>query len=220
MIDYTTARRAMVDSQIHPMGVVHERLLEAFLSTPRERFVPPAMQGYAYLDEDIQIMPKRSLMDPATLARLLQAADITPAERVLDIGCASGYSTAVLSALVQSIVAVEEDAALLSMAEGAWNSLGLSDIMPHQGPFDQGCPTHGPYDLIVVNGAVATIPPPWIDQLHIDGRLVVVMQGADEKIGRAVLVHKGPHGVLSDRVLFNASVPYLPGFEPKLGFVF
>jgi protein-L-isoaspartate(D-aspartate) O-methyltransferase len=220
MTDYSTARRAMVDSQIHPLGVVNERLLEVFLSTPRERFVPPAMQGYAYSDEDIWITPKRSLMDPSTLARLLQAAELAFEERVLDIGCASGYSTAILSPLVHSIVAVEEDASLLSAAEAAWRNLGLSDITPHQGPFDHGCPPHGLYDLILVNGAVATIPPSWIEQLHIDGRLLVVVQGLDEKIGRAIIVHKGPHGILSDRVLFNASVPYLPGLEPRPGFVF
>jgi protein-L-isoaspartate(D-aspartate) O-methyltransferase len=220
MQDFTTARHAMVDSQIHTMGVVSEDILNAYRTVRREEFVPESRRGIAYCDEDMPVAQGRCLMEPVTHARLVQAAQPLTSETVLDIGGATGYSAAILSGLSRQVVALESDASLLAMAEAAWKKIGCLNIMPHQGGGAQGCAAHGPYNVIFINGSMAEIPPALIDQLAVGGRLLAVLRGAGDRIGRAVLVTKSVTGVTSERILFDAAVPYLPGHEPRNGFVF
>lgn len=220
MTDFTAARNAMVDSQIHTMGVVSEDILNAYRSVRREDFVPESRRGVAYNDEDMPIAHGRCLMEPVTHARLIQAALPTQADTVLDIGGATGYSAAILSGLTSRVVAVDTDASLLAAAEASWKALGCNNIIPHQGAFAEGCAAHAPYNLILLNGSVADIPRALIDQIAPGGRLLGVIRKANDRIGRAVLVTKSSAGVVSERVLFDAAVPYLPGHEPRNGFVF
>lgn len=220
MPDYKAARVNMVDSQIHPMGVVSEAVLDAFRTIPREEFVAQDKRGVAYGDEDMPIGAGRCLMEPVTHARLLQAATLIGCDSVLDVGCGSGYSAAILSKLASKIVAVEPDAGLLAHAEKAWRATGCSGIIPHQGPFADGCATHAPYSLIIINAAVAEIPEVLADQLAPGGRLLAVLRRGGDKIGRAVLVLKSEDGKVGQRVLFDAAVPWFPGHEPEKTFVF
>lgn len=220
MTDFTAARNAMVDSQIHTMGVVNEEILNAYRSVRREEFVPESRRGIAYSDEDMPIAHGRCLMEPVTHARLIQAALPLASDTVLDIGGATGYSAAILSGLTSRVVAVDADAALLAVAQATWKKLGCNNIIPHQGPFGEGCAAHAPYSLILLNGSVAGIPQVLIDQLASGGRLLGVVRGANDRIGRAVLVTKNSAGMASERILFDAAVPYLPGHEPRNGFVF
>ena len=220
MTNFTAARIHMVDSQSHTMGVVTESILNAYRTIPREEFVPEGRKGVAYCDEDMPIGAGRCLMEPVTHARLMQAANPAVTDTVLDIGGASGYSPAILSKIAGRVVALEQDASLLAHAESSWAKLGKTNIIPHQGPFAEGEAEYGPYDLIFVNGSVCELPQSWLDQLAVNGKLVVVIRKADDKIGRAMLYMKSQHGTISDRVLFDAAVPYLPGFEPRRAFVF
>lgn len=220
MTDFTAARNAMVDSQIHTMGVTGEDILNAYRTVHREEFVPEGRRGVAYNDEDMPVAHGRCLMEPVTHARLLQAALPVAWDVVLDVGGATGYSAAILSGLVSRIVAVEPDAALLAVAEATWKKLHCANIVPHQGPFAAGCAAHAPYGLIVVNGSVAEIPAGLVEQLAPGGRLVCIVRKADDRIGRALIVTKSASGAISDRILFDAAVPYLPGHEPRNGFVF
>lgn len=220
MTNQQAARTNMVDSQIHTMGVVNEAILNAFRTVPRELFVPEGQRGIAYSDEDMPIGAGRCLMEPVTHARLLQAAVPVPADAVLDIGGATGYSAAVLSGIVSRVVAADENEIFLEAASKNWAGLGLANIMSHAGPFAQGCASHGPYSLIVLNGSVCSIPEALIHQIAPKGRLVGIVKGVNDKIGRAVLIQKSSDGVLSERILFDAAVPYLPGLEPRKEFVF
>lgn len=220
MTNYAAARTHMVDSQIHTMGVVSDAVLEAFRTVPREQFVPTEKMGIAYTDEDLSIGPGRYLLEPVTQARMMQAALPTPSDTVLDIGGATGYSAALFAHIAGSVVAVDDNAGFLAHAEKEWIQQGLTNIVPHLGPLAEGCPTHAPYSLIFVGGSVAAIPESLLALLAPEGRLVTVVKGRDGKIGRAVLVQKSASGALSERVLFDAAVPYLPGFEPKAEFVF
>jgi protein-L-isoaspartate(D-aspartate) O-methyltransferase len=220
MTQSAAARINMVDSQIHTMGVVNDDILEAFRNVPREEFVPSAWKATAYNDEDIRLAPGRYLMEPVTHARLLQSALPTKEDNVLDIGCATGYSSAILSRLCRKIVAVEQDASLLAQAEQSWSALKCENIQPHQGPLAYGFDEGGPYDLILVNASVCTVPAPLFDQLACGGRLLAVLRVPEERIGRAMIFQKTQSGVIGERVLFDASVPYLPGFEPPKQFVF
>lgn len=220
MTDFTAARNAMVDSQIHTMGVTSEEILNAYRTVRREEFVPEGRRGIAYSDEDMPVAHGRCLMEPVTHARLVQAALPKPSDTVLDVGGATGYSAAILSGLVSRIVAAEPDAALLAIAEASWKKLGCNNIVPHQGAFTAGCAAHGPYSMIVINGSVAGIAEALLEQLAPGGRLVAVVRKADDRIGRAVLVTKSATGAVGERILFDAAVPYLPGQEPRNGFVF
>lgn len=220
MTDFTAARNAMVDSQIHTMGVVSEDILNAYRAVRREEFVPENRRGVAYNDEDMPIARGRSLMEPVTHARLVQAALPLASDTVLDVGGATGYSAAIFSGLTARVVAVDTDAALLAAAEAAWKKLGCNNVIPHQGPFAEGGAAHAPYSLVFINGSVAEIPGALIEQMAPGGRLLGVIRKENERIGRAVLVTKSSTGLVSERILFDAAVPYLPGHEPRNGFVF
>jgi protein-L-isoaspartate(D-aspartate) O-methyltransferase len=220
MSNYAAARIHMVDSQIHTMGVTSESVLDSFREVPREQFVPTDRMGIAYNDEDLAIGPGRFLIDPVTPARIMQAVLPQATDTVLDVGGATGYSAALFARIVKRVVALDDNAAFLGHAEKEWAAQGLSNVMAQVGPFAEGCATFAPYSLIFINGSVAKIPQNLIDQLAPEGRLVAVVKGRQDKIGRAVLVIKSNSGAVSERILFDAAVPYLPGFEPKAEFVF
>jgi protein-L-isoaspartate(D-aspartate) O-methyltransferase len=220
MTNFTTARINMVDSQIHTMGVVGDAILDAYRLVPREEFVPEARKGIAYCDEDMPIGEGRFLMEPVTHARLMQAVNPVAGDTVLDVGGATGYSAAILSRLCARVVAVEEEAHFLARAEQSWGRLGRTNIMPHQGAFAAGNAEQAPYSLIFVNGSMGAVPEALLAQLAPHGRLVCVLRNKAERIGRAMLFVKSAGGAVSERVLFDAAVPYLPGLEPRNEFVF
>src|SRR5690349_1619022 len=132
MTDFAAARRMMVDGQVRPNDVQDLRIIAAMLEIPRERFVSASNAPFAYADVDLPVGPDsrstRALLKPMVLAKMAQAAGVRASDRVLDVGCATGYSSAVLARLAQSVVALEEDSALAKMAEGALTDLGASNV--------------------------------------------------------------------------------------------
>ncbi len=214
------ARKNMVDSQIHTAGVISEPLLEAFRTVPREMFVPEQLRGVAYIDEDLPLGDGRYLMEPSVLARMLQAADLRPQDVVLNIGDDTGYSSAVLSLLVETVITVESQAALLDPARRCWAEFSYCNIAVIDGDLTEGCPEHAPYSLIFMKGAVAEIPDIFLAQLSLHGRLVAILRPAGAKIGTAVIVERVGEGKYSTRKLFDAATPYIPGFEPRPEFSF
>ena len=219
---YDTARANMVENQVRPNRVTDVRVLAAMAAIPRERFVPEKFAGIAYVDEDIAVGDGRYLMEPMVLGRLLQAAAISPTDVVLDIGCATGYSTAVLARLADTVVAVESDTELAEIAIALMTELDADNTAVVTGEHVEGYAKQAPYDVIVVEGAVDEVPRALSDQLVEGGRLVAVVTGSDEganRVGRATLLRR-EQGALSSRVLFDAAVPPLPGFAVDRGFVF
>ena len=217
-MDFAAARANMVDCQLRTNKVKDGRLLHAFETLPRELFLPESQRSVAYVDEDLPLAPGRYLIEPMVLARLLQAADITTDDLVLEIGGASGYASAVLSQLGATIVSLESDTALVAAAAQAHGEVGIDNVLLVEGPLERGYGKQAPYNVIVVNGAVSEIPQAITDQLADGGRLVTVVR-AGAGTGQAVLVQR--HGAnISGRVLFDASTPLLPEFERTPGFVF
>lgn len=217
---YDMAREAMINSQIHPMGVVLEPLLEAFSIVPRESFVPENKKGICYCDEDIEIGKRRYLMEPSVLARLIQEAKPQSHHVALTIGSGAGYSAAILSHLVSTVVALESDDELLAQAQQAWDGLECSNIASLSGDVANGAPDHAPFDLIIFNGAVCSVPNDIKAQLNIGGRLLAIIKPANQPIAKATLVERIDEDSFSDRVLFDAGTPYLTEFMPKKEFVF
>lgn len=219
-MDYAAARFNMVENQIRTNRVRDPQVLQAMQMVPRELFVPKQMRGIAYVDEDVDLGNGRCLMEPLVLARMLQLAEVRPQDIALVIGCATGYTAAVLSRMVTTVVAVESDADLATRAAGLLAEQGIDNVAVVTGPLKDGYPTQAPYDLIVIDGGVQDIPQALCNQLGDDGRLVAVqMDGAPGVMGRGLLVSRVGGG-FSRRVGFDAATPILPGFTKASGFIF
>jgi protein-L-isoaspartate(D-aspartate) O-methyltransferase len=217
MIDFAAARRMMVDGQVRTADVTDLRLLAALQNVPRERFVPPALTGLAYLDLDVAANESgsRRLLKPMVLAKLMQAAEIGATDRVLDVGCATGYSSAVLSDLAHEVFALEEDSSLARRAMEALR--GLRHVTVVTGDLIAGWPAAAPYDAIVLNGAVETTPHTLCRQLKEGGRLVCVL--GTGPTGKATLYRRGGEEI-GGRPIFDANAPLLPGFAKPRAFTF
>lgn len=217
MTDFTAARTKMVDNQIRTTDVTSHSILSAFLSVPREEFVDENRKALAYIDTDIEVSSGRYVMEPSPLAKLLQLAEITKEDTVLEVGCATGYATAILSNLAKSVVALESNTELKDKASSNLNRLGFTNASVVSGDLTKGHVAKAPYDVIFVNGAVEEVPAALVDQLKNGGRMVVVVGSGNASRAR-VYVRDG-HAV-SDRPAFNTAVKSLPGFARKPEFVF
>ncbi len=208
----------MVESQIRTNKVTDQRVIAAFEAVPRELFVDEAKRGFAYIDEDLEVVAGRYLMEPMVLARLLQAAGLQPGDIALDIGCATGYSTAILSHLAETVVGVESNRQLMDQANRTLNALDVDNAVVVEGALDAGYQKQAPYNVIVFQGAVSAVPDMVKRQLSDGGRLVAVV--CDEAgIGRGTLIQRSGDS-FSPRILFDAATPLLPGFAREVGFVF
>lgn len=223
MIDFATARRMMVDGQVRPNDVTDLRIIAAMLEVPRERFLPAPKTALAYLDLDIPILeapdgrPRRRLLKPMLLAKMIQAAEIRDDDSVLDVGCATGYSCAVISSLARTVVALEEDATLALAAKENLYALGITTVSVETGPLTAGYPARAPFDVILLEGASEIEPQSLFPQLRDGGRLVCVRGGAAG--GKAVLYRRAG-GDVSGWPIFDATASVLPGFAAAPAFVF
>ena len=218
MIDFGAARLTMVDSQLRPNKVTDRAVLDAFLTVPRERFVPPALRATAYADDDLPIGDGRFLMQPMVLARLVQLAAVGPGDTVLEIGAGTGYGTAILARLARSVVGVESDPKHAARAVARLAELGAGNAVVIAGRLVEGHPARAPYQVVVFEGMVAQIPDAIAGQVAENGRVVAVLSDGNG-LGRAALMTR-TNGVLSRRPVFDASVPPLRGFERTPSFVF
>lgn len=220
MDDFSAARVRMVDSQLRTEAITDYDVLAAMGAVPRERFVLPAQRPLAYLDRDIPIVTgavPRALMRPAALGRLLQLAEFTPTDRALIVGCATGYSAAVVARLADVVVALEEDPTLADYAVEALTSLGVKNVRVVRGPFESGWLAEAPYDVIVIDGAVEIVPNVLLAQLKDGGRLVAVVGYGQAAV--ATVYARGERD-FGSRAAFNAEAPPLPGFKKPEAFVF
>ena len=217
MFDSASARRMMVDGQVRTADVHNPDLLTAMLTIPRERFVPPSLAEQAYIDSDIDIAPGRVLLKPMVFAKLIEAADVGAGDHVLDVGCGLGYSSAVLSRLVASVVGLEEDAALASRAKAALAAAGVSGVSLATGPLTAGWPAAAPYDFILLKGATEIVPDGFASQLKPNGRLACIFgRGPAAK----AMIYRVAEGHLVGRPAFDGAAPVLPGFVAPPAFVF
>jgi protein-L-isoaspartate(D-aspartate) O-methyltransferase len=215
--DFALARENMVENDVRTNDVTDRRLIAAMRAIPREKFAPQGHRELAYGGLAVPVAGGRFLLDPRTFSKLVQAAEIAPSDHVLDIGCATGYSAAVLARIAGSVVAVEEDEGLARLAIANLAELGAT-VTVVEGKLSAGAAGHAPYDVILLEGMVAVLPASLADQLKEGGRLLAV-EAAGSHLGRAMLYVRAG-GATSGRALFDASAPRLPGFERQKSFVF
>ena len=220
--NFQKARENMVLSQLQPSGIVSERVMEAYQTIPREMFVPNALRGVSYLDDDIHLGGGRVLMEPLLHGLMVQDAGIKAGDKCLDIGGGTGYSAAILAFLASSVVAIEQEERLLQDADNNWKTLGLSEkINPVIGDHAGGYVPSAPYNFIFINGAIAEIPVPLLSQLTDDGVLYAVLMPDNSGIGKVVSVRRDSStGFIGYTVLGEGVTSYVPPFEPKKSFVF
>ena len=218
MVDYAAARHNMVACQIRTNRVTDERLINAMGALPRERFVPRTRSGVAYVDADVEIAPGRHIMEPMVLARLLQEARIAADDVALDVGCGTGYASAVMAKLAGTVIALEEDERLAGEAVCALRDVGADNAIVVTGPHGAGHERQAPYDAVLAGGAIDHLPAALADQLAEGGRLVGVLR-APGGVGQATLWERH-RGAISSRRLFEASIPPLPGIAKPAAFVF
>jgi protein-L-isoaspartate(D-aspartate) O-methyltransferase len=222
MTDFGRQRLNMVESQVRPSDITDRRIISAMLEVPREVFVPNAFAPIAYSDGPVPVArpdggAERHLLPPRTFAKLVQLAEIGPESVVLDVGCATGYSTAVLARLAGRVVAVEAEPALAQEAERLLGKLGTGNAVVIESAAGEGAPAEGPFDAILLNGAVPAVAPALLDQLADGGRLVAMLR--EGPLCRAHVWRRGGKAV-DRRPSFEGDAAPLPGFEVPAGFVF
>ena len=223
MTDFAEARQMMVEGLVHTYDVTDPRVLAAMLEVPREHFVPEDKQALAYADRDLPVTnalggrTPRYLLKPAVLARLIQGAEVLETDRVLDVGCASGYSSAVLAKLAGSVIALEEDPALARMARETLAELGIANVSVATGPLIAGSPQGAPYDGILLECASEIVPDRLLAQLKDGGRLLAVIGSVPTGKGT---IYRKAGGRVTALPLFDAVAPLLPGFARPAAFVF
>jgi protein-L-isoaspartate(D-aspartate) O-methyltransferase len=226
MTDYECPRLAMVESQLRPNEVTDVRLLAAMRALPREDFVPPSRKALAYMDETIEVFPAvdaapaRFLLAPMLQARLIQLAEVEPKDKVLDVGCTTGYSTAVLARLAASVTGLEPESELAESARRTLVSLGIRNAVIVEGDMGAGHAEGAPYDVILLEGSVPRVPESLLAQLKEGGRLAAVVTSAPNMSqGKAYRFVK-VGGEASGLAHFDAGAKPLPGFVPEASFAF
>lgn len=217
-ISFEEARTAMIDGQIRPNRVAAGPITEAFKIIPKELFTPKAYGNLAYMDETIVLDCGECLLKPFIHARMLQEAGLTGSEFVLDIGCGTGYSSAILSKLCGTVIGLTHDALCMKTAGTLLSTMNIDNAIIVQGPLAEGYGKQGPYDFIFIDGLVEEIPQTLFDQMAPKGKLMAIVRNT-QGIGTCTLFTKFSK-TLSSRMLFEVEAPLLQGFEKKQTFQF
>ncbi len=215
MADYETRRIMMVDTQVRPSDVTKFPIIEAMLRIPREVYVPSALREAAYVGENLDLGGGQVMLEPRTLAKMLDALDIQPGDVVLDLSCGLGYSTAVLAQMAEFVVAVEADADRAAEAQAILSEQGIDNAAVMQGALADGAAKSGPYDVIMLQGAVEVVPESLVAQLKDGGRIAAIF--AEAALGVVRIGYK-IDGALNWRYAFNAGAPVLDGFKKQAAF--
>jgi len=217
-MNFEHARFNMIEQQIRPWEVLDQGVLSLLAVVKREDFVPPACRALAFFDTEVPLPEGQSMLAPKVEARLLQALRVARHERVLEVGAGSGYMAALLAHKAQQVTTLEIAPALVVMAANNLRRAGIANAVVRQADGSRGLPDEAPFDLIVLSGSVAEVPPPLLDQLKDGGRLVGIV--GQEPVMRAILITRVGPGQFKREELFDTVAPRLQGFAEPAPFRF
>jgi protein-L-isoaspartate(D-aspartate) O-methyltransferase len=217
-MDQARARINMVENQLRPNRIEDPRLLDAMREVPRERVLPKLLRGVAYADEDLLLPAGGHLIEPLVLARLIEAAQVRPQDVVLVVGCTTGYAGVVLARMAATVILLQPAAVAVEPIETLLEELAVDNVVVVTGDDPAaGHPSQAPFDVILLVGSVAAVPPALLEQIGEGGRLVAVID--DRRIGKGTLFTR-LHGVVGRQVLFDANIPRLSGLPERVEFAF
>ena len=218
-LQFAHSRKNMVDCQLLPNKVTDERVLAAFETLPREEFVPRNQRAIAYVDEDLPLPGGRSMMEPMVLSRIVQALDVQQHHSVLVVGGSTGYATAIMACLADSVISIETRTQLVEKSQETLVACGLDNAVAIKGRLTDGFAKEAPYHRILIEGSVETVPDTLLDQLSADGMLAAIWRPADHPVGVASIWTRAGTG-FARKPLFDAQVPLLDEFRAKREFIF
>ena len=216
--NYETARHNMVEQQVRPWDVLDQKVLETLDAVPRDRFVDEAYRHLAYADTEIPLNETAAMMAPVVEGRMLQALDLKPEDRVLEIGTGSGYITACMAHLVSHVDSIEINPVLSQKAASRLLDFGVRNVTLHVADALADAPRAQTYDVIAVTGAVSEIPDTFKQALKPDGRLFVIR--GEAPVMQAVLMTRAGDSTWNEQILFETCLKPLINAETKPHFVF
>ena len=218
-LQFAHSRKNMVDCQLRPNKVTDERVLTAFETLPREEFVPRNQRAIAYVDEDLPLPGGRSMMEPMVLSRIVQALDVQQHHSVLVVGGSTGYATAIMACLADSVISIETRTQLVEKSQETLVACGLDNAVAIKGRLTDGFAKEAPYHRILIEGSVETVPDTLLDQLSADGMLAAIWRPTNHPVGVASIWTRAGTGFVR-KPLFDAQVPLLDEFRAKREFIF
>ena len=195
MTDLAAEREAMVERQLRHRGIAEPAILEAFRSVPREEFLSEEYRDLAYGDHPLPIEAGQTISQPYIVALMIDAAEIKPGDRVLEVGAGSGYAAAVIGCIASKVVAIERQGELVTVARERMKRLGYDNVEIVEGDGTKGWPSEAPFDAILAAASGSHVPDPWIEQLADGGRIVMPV-GEPSWIQKLIKVTRGPAGKL------------------------
>lgn len=215
MTDFAQYRTTMVDTQVRPNDVTSYPVIDAMLSVPREVFVPEQLRDVAYVGENVDMGHDRTLLAPRTIGKMIETLDLKNSDLVLDVGCGYGYSSALVARIAEAVVAIEEIPELVSAAQERLTGQEIFNVAVTQARLTEGWPGQGPYDAMLIGGAIEVFPDALGEQLREGGRVIALFR--ENNLGVVRIGHR-IDGRIMWRYAFNAFAPVLPGFARVVGF--
>ena len=212
MTDFAAEREAMVERHLRRRGITEQHILDAFLAVPREAFISPEYQHLAYGDHPLPIEAGQTISQPYIVALMIEAAEIGPGQKVLEVGGGSGYAAAVMSRIASEVIAIERQPDLVDLARERMGRLGFDNVRIIQGDGTRGCEEEAPFDAILAAASGSHVPKTLIDQLAPGGRIVMPV-GDPGWVQKLVKVKKAADGTLTTEDLGGVRFVPLIGEE-------
>jgi protein-L-isoaspartate(D-aspartate) O-methyltransferase len=210
------ARRNMIEQQVRPWDVLDSRVLEALSAIPREDFVPAGGRQLAFADIELPLGHGEAMMKPVVEGRILQAAAVEKTDRVLEVGTGSGFLTACLARLAAEVVSIDQHADFVEAARVRLAGAGVRNATVEAAEAVHGYAPKHAFDVMVVTGAVATLPTRWREWVKPGGRLVAVV--GESPVQRAMLFTRDAGGNWSEQSVFETDLSYLRNAAPVVRF--
>ena len=216
-MDSNSLNKNMIEGQIKHIGGMQENIIDAFNEIKRDDFVPQDLKENSYIEKNLFLNSDRFILKANLIAKIISALNISNNENVLIIGSSTGYSSAIISRLAETVISIEEDQELLNFSEEAIKKNGIDNVVFINNSMIEGCSEQGPFNAIIIEGSIDEVPLKILDQLDSDGRLIAMIN--DQEVSKVIQYQK-KNNAFTERFLFSCSAPKLKSFNKRKSFSF